>query len=38
MPGLCFKLGCSFLAYLQINKFAAMRRYEVVVSLQSTTI
>jgi hypothetical protein len=36
MPGLRFELGCSLLAYPQINKFAAMRRYEVVVNLRST--
>ena len=38
MPGLRFELGCSFLPYSQINEFAAMRRYEVVVSWQSTQI
>ena len=38
VPGLRFELGCSLLAYPQINEFAAMRRYEVVVSLQNTQI
>ena len=36
VPGLRFELGCSLLAYHQVDEFAAVRRYEVVVNLRST--
>jgi len=38
VPGLRFELSCSFLTYGQINEFAAMRRYEMVVTWQITQI